>query len=116
MKKIIRIIKSRIKKEIVSEAVKERIDICLGCKYNSLNTDGISFYKLCLIKLSDLYSFVMGRKREDIYGNCTACDSCSILFKAIELEDEKCPEGYWSIYKPNSSNTKNGIRSKNRGN
>ena len=99
MKKIIRIINSRFKRDTVSEEVKGRIDICVKCKYNSLNTESISKYKNFLIKLSDFYSFIMGRKKEDIYGNCTACDSCSILFKAIELEDEDCPKKYWKNLK-----------------
>ena len=116
MKKIIRIIKSRINKTTINQEVTERIDTCLCCKYNSLNTKGTSFIKLFLIKLSDFYSFLMGKGKEDIYGNCTACEGCSVFYKALELEDEKCPEGYWSIYKPNSSKTKNGNKSKNRGN
>ena len=52
----------------------------------------IPLNKRILKFLSDLYSRIMGKSNVDNKGNCTACNSCSVYYKAQELEFEDCPK------------------------
>jgi len=54
--------------------------------------------KKFLIRLSNFYSLITGQKHKDKFGNCTACDSCSIYYKAREGEWENCPENKWKLW------------------
>ena len=45
----------------------------------------------------------MGRAKEDIYGNCTACEACSVYFKAFE-KLETCKKNKWEILEDGSMN------------
>ena len=92
---IIRILFSRKKKKTENKEVEERIKECLKCPYNSLNMEKIPLNKRVLKFLSDLYSRIMCKSNEDNKGNCTACNSCSVYYKAQELEFEDCPKGKW---------------------
>lgn len=96
-KNFLRILLSRIRKQKNSRKITERIDICLACPKNSLNISPkeISLKKKILIYLSDFYSIILGQKDKDNKGNCTACDSCSVYYKAREGSYEDCPENKW---------------------
>lgn len=95
-KTFLRILLSRIKRKQNNAQVYKRIEICLKCPYNSINTqDKISYKKRLLIRLSNFYSFITGKRQEDNKGNCLACEACSVYYKARELEDEDCPKGKW---------------------
>jgi len=89
------ILLSRNKKETNNKQVEERIKECLKCPYNSLNMEKIPLKKRILKFLSDLYSRIMGKSNVDNKGNCTKCNSCSVYYKAQELEYEDCPENKW---------------------
>lgn len=99
---IIRILFSRKKKKTQNKEeekqIQERIKECLKCPYNSLNMEKIPLNKRILKFLSDLYSRIMGKSNVDNKGNCTACNSCSVYYKAQELEFEDCPKGKWKKY------------------
>lgn len=94
-KNFLRILLSRIRKQNNSRKIQERIDICLKCPKNSLNLKEIPLKKKILIYLSDFYSQITGQKQKDNKGNCTACDSCSVYYKAREGAYEDCPENRW---------------------
>ena len=98
MKKILNKLKiillSRVKHNKEEQWVKRRIATCLECNYNTLNGGSLKGYRFFLATLSSLYSQLMGRAKEDIYGNCSACSMCSIYFKAFE-SDENCIKGKW---------------------
>lgn len=79
----------------MTKEIEERIEECLKCPHNSLNTGEISQRKKLLKRLSDLYSKIMGQSKKDNKGNCTACNSCSVYYKAQEWEWEDCPKGRW---------------------
>ncbi len=95
MKKILTIVKSRFKKNKEEAWVEDRRKICKGCEYNSKNVEKIGLTKKLTIKLSDFYSFITGKKKEDNLGSCLACEACSIYFKTNELE-ETCKMDYWA--------------------
>ena len=95
LKTFSRILLSRIKKIKENKEIDRRIEICLGCEFNSLNAVKISTYKRFLVLLSDLYSRITNNSDKDNKGNCTACNSCSVYYKARELEDEDCPKNKW---------------------
>jgi hypothetical protein len=83
------ILQSRFKKTNESDDVERKRAICKKCEYNSLNLQKIEFKKRALIKLSDFYSWITGNKKKDNLGNCTSCDSCSILYKTVD--EQYCP-------------------------
>jgi len=94
LNKLKMILLSRVKHNKEEQWVKKRITTCLECNYNTLNGGNLKGYRFFLATLSSLYSKLMGRAKEDIYGNCTACEACSIYFKAFE-KDEDCIMGKW---------------------
>ena len=100
MKKILNKLKiillSRVKHNKEEQWVKRRIATCLECNYNTLNGGSLKGYRFFLATLSSLYSQLMGRAKEDIYGNCSACSMCSIYFKAFE-KLETCKKNKWEI-------------------
>jgi hypothetical protein len=92
---ILTIIKSRFKKDKEEDWVKKRRETCKGCSYNSKNVEIIPFNKKITIWLSNFYSWITGKKREDNLGNCFGCPlTCSIYYKSNE-ELEVCPKEYW---------------------
>lgn len=93
LSKIKTILLSRTKKNNNEDWVDDRRRICLDCEHNSLNTNSPQGYKFFLATLSYAYSYIMGRAKEDILGNCFACEACSIYFKSES--DEDCPENKW---------------------
>ena len=88
-----KILLSRFKKNKSKHFI-ERLKECMVCEYNSKNSEKIAWYKRVLIWMSTTYSFITFNIKEDSQGNCTACQSCSIYYKARE-EKEKCPKGKW---------------------
>lgn len=94
LNKIKTILLSRIKHNKEEQWVIRRLNTCLECDYNTLNGGSLKGYRFFLANLSVLYSKIMGRSKEDVYGNCTACEACSIYFKAFEKE-ENCKKGKW---------------------
>jgi len=84
-----KIILSRIKKPKEDEEILRKRGICKKCEFNSLNMEKIPFNKLFLKKLSDFYSFIMGKEDEDILGSCESCMSCSVYYKSIY--EDYCP-------------------------
>jgi hypothetical protein len=94
LNKIKTILLSRIKHNKEEEWVKRRVVTCLECNYNTLNGGSLKGYRFFLVMLSSLYSKLMGRSKEDVYGNCSACSMCSIYFKAFE-PDEMCIKNKW---------------------
>ena len=94
LNKIKTILLSRIKHNKEEQWVERRIETCLECNYNTLNGGSLKGYRFFLATLSSLYSRLMGRAKEDIYGNCSACTMCSIYFKASEKEED-CKKGKW---------------------
>lgn len=101
LNKIKTILLSRIKHNKEEQWVKRRIETCLECNYNTLNGGSLKGYRFFLATLSSLYSRLMGRAKDDIYGNCTACEACSIYFKAFE-KDENCILGRWETLQDGS--------------
>jgi ribosomal protein S24E len=94
LKKILTIIKSRFKKNKEEEDwVLKRREICKLCKYNSKNAEKIEITKKLIIKLSDFYSFITGKKQEDNLGNCTIC-GCSLFYLTSEKESY-CKKEFW---------------------
>jgi len=93
--------------------VKERREKCKNCVYNSKNFKEKKTIKQKTLKLfSDLLSLVTLSFHKDL-GQCLHIDcGCSITHKTLlPSEETDCPEGKWSsIYIPNSSQTKNGIK------
>jgi len=55
-----------------------------------------NFFLAMLVSLSNAYSWLTGRLKDDKLSNCTACSMCSIYFKTAEKE-EICPKGKWKI-------------------
>lgn len=92
--KIKTILLSRVKHNKEEKWVTERVTTCLECKYNTLNGGSLKGYRFFLATLSSFYSKIMGRSKEDIFGNCSACSMCSIYFKASE-KDENCIKDKW---------------------
>lgn len=90
---ISRIIKSRFKKNKEEDWVEKRRQTCKACPYNSKNVEKIPFDKRVIIYLSDFYSWICGKKKEDNLGNCTYC-GCSIFYSSSE-EFERCKLGKW---------------------
>jgi len=97
MKKLITIIKSRFTKPKEDKETERKRKICKSCEFNSLNARKIKLGKKVLIKLSDFYSWISGKKEEDNLGSCTAC-GCSIYFKLLmSSEGEDCVKGKWNV-------------------
>lgn len=94
LSKLKTIILSRFKNNKEEIWIKKRREICLECKHNSLIGGTPNMYKFFLATLSSFYSWLVGKSKEDSLGNCTACDSCSIYYKTLEL-DETCPKHKW---------------------
>jgi hypothetical protein len=88
------IIRSRFKKEVVTEKVRGRRLVCNTCPFNSKNSESIPWNKKAIIKLSDFYSWICGTLDQDNLGNCLACSSCSIYYKTME-DLEICPKNKW---------------------
>ena len=113
LNKIKTILLSRIKHNKEEEWIRTRRKTCLECKFNTLNGGSLKGYRFFLAMLSSLYSKIMGRSKEDIYGNCTACEACSIYFKAFE-KSEVCKKNKWEVLEDNSVrlDIRNGRKSK----
>jgi len=98
MKVLFRILSSRLKEENKKEEKiisKRRLE-CFKCPYNSKNMDKIPLNKRVLKFFSDLLTIITIRGiKEDVLGNCTKCDSCSIFYKTREVEYEDCPDNRW---------------------
>ena len=90
------IILSRLKKPSIEQWIEDRRDQCKVCPFNTKNMIKLSLKEIILIKLSDFYSWVTGNKEEDILGNCSACELCSIYYKTFEYI-ESCPKNKWKI-------------------
>lgn len=88
------IILSRIKKPKEDKETARKREICRTCEYNSKNIEKIPLKKLLIKKLSDFYSYIMGRADEDNLGNCLACESCSVYYKTM-FDSEECPKNKW---------------------
>lgn len=93
--KIKTIIFSRIQKPNNEKWVADRRKECYKCEWNTENQKRIPFEKLVIKKLSDSFSWLVGKSQEDNLGNCTACSSCSIFYKSAE-KVEDCPKGKWN--------------------
>jgi len=95
IKRTTTIINSRFKKSNEKEEfIIYRRGVCSRCEFNSNNQSKVNPYKLFLKSLSDFYSWITFNSKKDNLGNCLACDSCSIYYKSIEVE-EVCPENKW---------------------
>lgn len=92
--KLLVIIKSRFKKEEEDDEVKRLRGICKFCEFNTKNLEHIQWNKKVLITISDVYSWLAGKKKEDNLGNCSIC-TCSVYYKTQENLWEDCPKGYW---------------------
>ena len=105
--KIKTIILSRFKKPQNQEWVELRRSICKNCPHNSKKTTTLSLKVRLTRFLSDFLTWITRAEQEDL-GICTheKC-GCDIFFKS-KIDEEICPEGYWSVYEPNSSKTKRG--------
>ena len=101
LNKIKTILLSRIKHNKEEQWVIRRLNTCLECDYNTLNGGSLKGYRFFLANLSVLYSKIMGRSKEDVYGNCTACEACSVYFKAFE-KLETCKKNKWEILEDGS--------------
>jgi len=97
LKKIKIITFSRFKKPKIEKWIEQRRKICAICKWNTKNQAKTSF-KIKIIKaLSDFYSFITFKNKQDNLGSCSVC-GCSIYYKSSE-EVEDCEKGKWkSIY------------------
>lgn len=95
------ILLSRFKTNKEEKWVTKRIATCLGCEYNTLNGGSLKGYRFFLATLSSFYSKITGRAKVDVFGNCTACEACSIYFKAFE-KLETCKKGKWEKLEDNS--------------
>jgi hypothetical protein len=94
------IILSRIKKPKEDKETARKREICRTCEYNSKNIEKIPLKKLLIKKLSDFYSYIMGRADEDNLGNCSLC-GCSTFYSTIYEDENHCPEGKWKKNKLN---------------
>lgn len=92
LNKIKTILLSRIKHNKEEEWIQKRRLTCLECKYNTLNGGSLKGYRFFLAIISSAYSKLMGRAKEDVLGECSAC-GCSIFYKSESLED--CVKGKW---------------------
>ena len=92
LSKIKTILLSRIKHNKEEEWVVRRLNTCLECNYNTLNGGSLKGYRFFLAIISSAYSKLMGRAKEDVLGECSAC-GCSIFYKSESLED--CVKGKW---------------------
>lgn len=96
MKKLITIITSRFTKPKEDKETERKRKICRSCEFNSLNSVKIKLSKRILIKMSDFYSWITGKKEEDNLGNCVFCSSCSIYYKILMSDQgENCEAGKW---------------------
>ena len=108
MKKLIKIIKSRFKKEPKEKWVMERRKICKTCPYNTKNQQTLSLKVRVYKKLSDFLTWITLSENEDL-GSCghETC-GCDVYFKTM-MEEEQCsdiPPKWKSIYKPNTGQEK----------
>lgn len=101
IKKLKTIFLSRIKNNKEEKWIQERLNTCLECKFNTLNGGSLKGYRFFLANLSALYSWIMGRSKEDTYGICTACEACSVYFKASE-KLETCRKNKWKTLEDGS--------------
>ena len=92
LNKIKTILLSRIKHNKEEEWIQKRRLTCLECNYNTLNGGSLKGYRFFLAIISSSYSKLMGRAKEDVLGECSAC-GCSIFYKSESLED--CVKGKW---------------------
>ena len=92
LNKIKTILLSRIKHNKEEEWIQKRRLTCLECNYNTLNGGSLKGYRFFLAIISSAYSKLMGRAKEDVLGECSAC-GCSIFYKSESLED--CVKGKW---------------------
>lgn len=113
--KIRTIILSRFKKPQNQEWAELRRSICKNCPHNSKKTTTLSLEVRLTRFLSDFLTWITLNEKTTL-GFCEHPDcGCDIFYKS-EMESEVCPEGYWSILKPNSSKTKRGKKIKNGSN
>lgn len=99
IKKIKTILLSRIKHNKEEEWIQKRRLTCLECNYNTLNGGSLKGYRFFLAIISSSYSKLMGRAKEDVLGECSAC-GCSIFYKSESLED--CVKGKWETLEDGS--------------
>ena len=92
LSKIKTILLSRIKHNKEEQWIERRREICLKCEHNTLNGGSLIGYRFFLATFSSLFSKIMGRAKEDVLGECSAC-GCSIFYKSESLED--CVKGKW---------------------
>jgi hypothetical protein len=108
--KLLKIVNSRFK-STEEDWVKERSAICKICKYNTKNLNKITIKQYLVRLLSNILTFLTTGKLNKDNSECSIC-TCTLIYKVKE-PTEYCDKGYWSIYQPNSSNAKNGIKNGN---
>lgn len=95
MKKIWRIIKSRLRKTKTEDFVKERRKECKKCEWNTLNIspETLTTEQKIIKFFSDAYSYITGNSEKDVLGSCSLCN-CSLYYKSLEKE-EYCKANKW---------------------
>jgi hypothetical protein len=93
--KLLVIIKSRFKKDTQDKEVLRLRSVCKVCEFNTKNLEYVPWKKRVLIAVSDVYSWLAGKKKEDNLFNCSIC-TCSIYYKTQEYEWESCPKYKWN--------------------
>ncbi len=99
LKKIKTIILSRFKKETGESWIEERRKICAPCPYNTLNQSRTTIIAKIYKFFSNFIDWLTDADKDEL-GDCKC--GCPIYYLTREEESE-CPEGYWSIYIPNSA-------------
>jgi len=94
MKKVWRIIYSRLKKIKTEDFVKERRAECKKCEWNTLNinSEKLTTEQKIIKFFSDTYSYITGNAEKDVLGGCSIC-GCSVYFKTID--EDSCPKNKW---------------------
>lgn len=98
--KIKTILLSRVKHNEEEQWISDRRRICSGCEFNTLNGGSLKGYRFFLAIASYQYSKLMGRKKEDVLGECGLC-GCSIFYKS-EDEGSQCDANKWEVLEDGS--------------
>lgn len=101
LSKIKTILLSRVNNNKEEEWIRRRRGICFECNYNTLNGGILKGYRFFLAILSTAFSYIMGRSKVDILGECSAC-GCSIYYKSES--SETCVKGKWETLEDGSMN------------
>lgn len=99
--KLTKIINSRLKpKDTEQDWVKERLEICRKCPFNTDNIVKKTFKDNMKIKANKFLNLILGKKVTD-EATCSIC-GCMLIFKAAE-ESEYCPKHKWKEHEFKSS-------------